>query len=757
MANDSDVVLDTGTVDFGGGVDSVKVPTIASAENPNGLAANQLAWGSNLTMRDGGLQQRPTWQPLLKIAESSALWQGGAMYEPDNANPYLMFSVSGKIFTCDVDAAAPVLLSTTAALSNPPAEVYGFFDQGEQFMVIQAGDNVTLPLFWDGVTLRRSTGLQRTLGVTSANFTSPDINHAVFITFAAPGFQGTPNQIFYIDGDTGKEYVRVAVNQLLQITNIGSAALAGTVIKAGTPILDPAGNVAAHLLVPFTIPVLADIGTIRNNAWVAIPYTGSVGDNITIGGQPFNVTLLVAPNPGAGQIRAVNINDPVGTVYASPVTASSVQELTAGGPMDYYEGRLWYAIGRQYLAGDIVRGPSGSALYDFRDSILKTTENPLCLAGDGFTVSSNAGNIRSLFHNANINTTLGQGNLYPATRKTIYSLEVPATRADWISATSTNPPNQTIVQINSGTVNDRSVVKVNGDVWYQTLEPSIASLFTSVRNFSQWGNVSLSANVTRILQFNDRAILRFACGVYFNNRMLQTALPKQLPQGVVHQALVPLDFVPISSFGATLVPNFEGSWSGLDILQMWTGDFGGRERCFAAVVSKVDSSIWLWELSTAGRFEDGDKRVEWYFETPSFTFGDINQLKKLVSGEIGIDRLVGTVEFKMDYRSDNDPCWHSWVQWQLCSARNSSEDVTNPVTYPLTEYCPGYKSNLTLPKPQLKCQPQTGRPEHIGYAFQCRLTIKGYCRIRSLRLYAEKVERALYAAMVQPVTPSTTI
>lgn len=757
MANKSEVTIYDGSQDWSSGVDSVKLPSIASTDNPNGLLRSELAWLSNGTVRDGGISQRPTWQPLLKLFGAEGLWQGGAMYEPDNANPYLMFSISGKIYRCDVDGSSPVLLSTTAALSNPPLEPYAFFCQGEQFMVIQAGDNVTLPLFWDGTTLRRSTGLARTLGTTSANFTSPAINHAVFITFAAPGFQGTPNQIFLIDGDTGKEYVRVAVNQLLQITNIGSAGTVGQVIKAGTPILNPAGVQVTRLLVPFTIPALADIGTVNNNAWVAIPYPGSVGDNITIGGQPFNITDLTAPNPGAGQIRAVNINDPAGTVYVAPHVATSIQEITAASPMDYYQGRLWYAIGRQFLAGDIVRGPSGSAFYDFRDSILKVTENPLVLAGDGFTVPDNAGNIRSLFHNANINTTLGQGNLYIGTRKAIYSLEVPVTRTDWIAADSNNAPKQTVVQINNGTVNDRSVTKVNGDVFYATLEPALASLFTQVRNYSQWGAISLSNNENRILQFNDRALLKFASGIYFDNRMLQTALPVQKPQGVVHSALIPLDFVPLSQFGAAEVPNWEGSWSGLDILQMFTGDFGGRERAFAVIVSRVDSTINLWELSVAGRFEDGDKRIEFFSEFPAFTGGDIFELKELLCAEIWVDRLYGTVDFEMDYRPDADSCYHLWHKWQLCSSRNSAEDSENPISYPLTQFCEGYRQTITLPKPQLKCQAQSGRPMNQGYQFQPRLRMKGFCRIRGLRLYMAPRERQLYENLVQPVPRQATI
>ena len=760
-----------GSQDWSQGVDSIKVPTIQSTDNPNGLTRSQLAWLCNGTVRDGGITQRATWQPIglkgTRLGGNTRLWQGGYLYQPDNGDPYLVYQVSGLVQKINLDGSQRVLLSTTLGLTNPPDIPIAFFCQGEQFLVIQAGDFSTLPLFWDGTTLRRSTGQSVSLGVTAANFNAPAINDYVDIN--VPTWSGANNQIFEINGDTGAKYMQVRPAQFLGLTNTGASATPGTIIPANTGVVNPAGATVCKLLVPFTIPAL----TVTANAFTTIQYTGVVGDQVTIAGQRFQVASIGIAPPAAGHIFAVNLNQPAATPNLFPVSLVSIQEIGAAGPMDYYQGRLWYGIGRQLLAGDIVRGPSGTAFYDFRDSILKVTENPLCLAGDGFTVPDNAGNIRSIFHNANINATLGQGNLYIGTKKAIYSLQVPVTRTDWIAANNNNQPTMTVVQINNGTANDRSCTLVNGDVWYQTLEPSIASLFTQVRNFSQWGNISLSANENRILQFNDRSLVRFSSGIYFDNRMLQTALPRQLPQGVVHDAIVPLDFVPISSFGAALVPNWEGHYEGLPVLQMFVGEFGGRERGFAAIVSvapDTEGEIQLWEFTTAGRFEGASpaeeiagkltgvvpgNRVSWYAEFPAFTAGDLFQLKNLVCAELGIDKLYGTVDFSMDYRADFESCWHLWWEWQLCSARNSAETVDEPVSYPLTQFCDGYRQSITLPKPQLKCQPQTKRPTSQGYMFQVRLRVKGFCRIRALRLYMTEVEKALYDNMVQPPLKTT--
>lgn len=746
MSNKSEVTSIDGSVDWSSGVNSVKCPTIQSTENPNGLSSAELAWAQNCGMRDGGITPRGGYAYLARIL-ATGLWQGGFMYVPDaDTNPYLVFAVSGKIYSMGAGDTFPTLLSTTAALEHPAAIDYFHFCQGEQFLVIQAGDNVTLPLFYDGSTLRRSEGASRNLATTSANFTAPTISHAVNIPVNS--WSGYDGENFAVNGDVvGGLYIKVNHNWFITLKNI-SNGLTGTV-KAGTDLIRPDGSEGGRFLVSYAIPAF----NATENGWLDRMYPGAVNDIVTIGGRQFQVTAITTTDAPPGDILAVNVNQTAGTVNSSPVSLTSIQEIGAAGPMDYYQGRLWYAIGRVFLAGDIVKGPSGTAIYNFRDSILKVTENPLCLAGDGFTVADNAGNIRTLTHNANINATLGQGNFFAGTRKVIYALSVPATRSDWTSSSDTkNTPTQTVIQIGNGPVNDRSNVGVNGDILFQNLEPNIASLYTTVRNFSQWGLVSLSANEQRILQFNDRNLLRFASGIYFNNRMLQTALPRQTARGVVHDALIPLDFVPLSSYGATLTPNWEGHHQGVAPLQMFTGDFGGRERAFAVVVSAVDQGIDLWEITATDKFDTqkgGEQvRIECYIETPAFTFGDINNMKELVSAELGIDRLFGTVNFRMDYRPDSDSCWHLWHEWKICSAKNTCEEGVN--VYPCVPLGEGYRQNMTLPKPQSKCATESSRPTAQGYQFQCRLTWKGFCRIRSLRLYAMERETQLYQDIACP-------
>jgi len=304
----------------------------------------------------------------------------------------------------------------------------------------------------------------------------------------------------------------------------------------------------------------------------------------------------------------------------------------------------------------------------------------------------------------------------------------------------------TVVQLSNGWVNDTSVVAVNGDLFYQSLEPGIRSLNQSTRFFGQWANIQISANEVRIFNFNDRALMRFASGVYFNDRMLQTALPVQTSKGVVHNALIPLDFNPISSFKRELPPNWEGMNEGLKIFQLGQGDFGGRERAFATALSD-DNSIKLWEITKFAKFDHNgadENRIVWIMEFPAFTWGDESMLKKLLGAELWIDRLVGTVDFIMQYRPDGQACWINWHAWKKCSAKNAEETVATPITYPLVPCPESYFATMTLPKPPSDCASATGRPSDIGYQFQARLIIKGFCRMRALYLHASKVGRKMY-------------
>jgi hypothetical protein len=521
------------------------------------------------------------------------------LYQQDTGIPYLIVAISGRFYRIRVDTDNSID-DITGPVVFPATEPVYHFAQGEEFLVIQAGDYLTLPAFWDGTTMRQSNGI--------------------------------------------------------------------------------------------------------------------VGNT----------------NPALGPIN----------------------EIPAAGPMVYYQSRMWYAWFRRYTAGDIVKGPNGTAPYQLRDSILKVTENPLAIGGDGFAVPSQAGNIRAMQYSTNLDKANGEGTLFIFTRQQVYALDVPITRTAWIASSSNTPPLQRVVQRNNGGVSDRSIVAVNGDLFYQSLEPGVRSLFTALRYFNQWGNTPISNNINRALAFNDRALMQFSSGIEFDSRLYMTILPEQRPQGVVSRAIAPLDFDPITTLGEKTPPDWEGVYEGLDFLQLFNGDFGGREHALAVIVSRETDGIELWELTNNLRFDNVDTRVNWYVEFPAYTWGREFDLKKLDGGELWVDKLFGQVDMRFYYRQDANPCWQLWHVARFCTARTTCEDVNNPVCYPSEPLREGGKFPITLPVPPLPpCDDINARPMNIGHQFQVKIEVTGWCRIRGLLVYALPVLKQPFEGLQTPRGP----
>jgi hypothetical protein len=720
--SDEQVTFLDGSLDWSGGVNSILVTTVASERTPHGLKRNQLAWLNNATLRGGGITQRPGW-PKNGVIPAVGTWQYGIVYQPNTEAPYIICVIEGHVWKVDVDnPAAAVDLSVQFNLFHPVTERC-WFVQAEQFIVIQAGDAVTLPLIWDGTTLRRS------LGITLGNETT------------APAGLGT---------DVG-----VIQTNLWVMPNVGDPV---TVIL-GAPYPGAAAGETVYFLLDFTEnppggyldPVLG--ATVASHSGVGATWLVTASATA----DPNDVTLqLVSYASAYAPGNLVATGTPIYDMTVDPPDVADLptSEIPPATCMAYYMGRLWYAQGRKFCAGDIVGGSSGTQQYQFRDSVLKVTENPLAIGGDGFSVPSGAGNIRSIFYAPNINTQLGQGPLYISTREAIYQLQVPVNRTSWIAADSANQPVM-VLALSNGTVNDLSIVPVNQDIFFQSFEPSIRSFSASVRNFQQWGNVPLSVNEQRIMQFNDRNLMRFSSGIYFDNRLLQTALPYVTPIGTAHSSIVPLNFDLISTLEQQLPPVWEGMYQGLAVLQLMQMDYLGRPRAFIVCWSDREQQIQLWEISESDKWDDVDSRVGWYIEYPAFTWNREMSLKKLVSAELWLDRLLGTVEFFLDYRPDGDPCWYPWYQWKACSAKDTCEaspldQANNPACIYPQPMRESYRQTVTLPQPPIACEHVMGRPAFIGYQFQCRLTIKGFCRIRGFFLHGEPVDRALYASMVCP-------
>lgn len=883
-----------GSVDFSGGVDSLKVTTVQSQQNPNGLGRNELAWLINGTVRDGGITPRGGWSLNNRIGSGSLGYQGGYLYQPiDGSDPYFIFLIGGRVLKCLLDGSPPEDLFTTSYVISPsdkPSitirninltpgatipvadDIQSFFGLPATFVAPAEGANKT---FFTAGNIQGSVGqtilfygafqitvssftFDSTSLVWTANLTLQNQSYPVGVQVSAAPF-GNPHGIpinggisNYLTGWTYTPFNAPAIGATVNVAMTRQAAQkmgnAHLFFTNGSGILEykvqavfipghgnqPAETITYDSGTATLVDTLNGIMLLSDptfpNGWCNKPMNLTVGTPIPQGpaiqfdcsnfpGWTFDAfnansgaTTLVArqPNPvpsdgltvGSilnfqfGVAVVTNVNNTTFGQFGSPGVkpffeqandfliiqagdytslplfwdgtvlrkslgindsavapgTPGVNEIPPAGPMRFYLGRLFYSTGNKANAGDITGGNSGTAQYEFRDAVLNVTESPLVLGGDGFRTPANEGNITAIAYNANQDTALGQGTLFLFTAKGVHALTVPITRTDWIAATSNNQPKLVPIQLAMGTVSDRSVVTVNGDLFYQDPLGNIRTLLTAVRYFGQWGNIPISSNINRLIQFNNKSLLNWGCGIYFDNRMIQTALPIGSNQGTVHQAVSVMDLEEISSFGSSLTPTWEGMYEGLDILQMFSGVVSGVERAFAVIVSRVDFSIQIWELTPEDRFDNGDRRIQMVIEFPAFTWGQEFSLKELMGAELWIDRLYGEVVFKLEYRPDGESCWVPWHDWKVCAPRNSCENtgvdpctgIANVLCYPLTQYGESYRQTLTLPHPPRSCSSAAGRPSFVNYQAQPRLIVTGFCRIRGFLLHAASVERGLY-------------
>lgn len=745
MANGSVTRITTGQSDFSGGCNSNAVPTVASAENPNGLKSNQLAWLHSGTVRNSGISPRAGYNRLMAFAAGIGLLQEASFYEPDNGLPYVIAQIGGRTFKMDLETLV-ITEVTIPGDPNPPDRDQAWMCQGEQFLVIQ--DGISLPLIWDGVFLRRSAGNSQVLGIVSIASVAPAVGAPVLLTLTGP-YAGAVGQTVILNGNT---YVATDGTDFIDLFRNGAGTVynTGDIVPAGTAVIAP-GLPTMTTRAPFTVPLPGN--TAQDVAVDDVPpgTAGSVMVDVNGDIDSWQIPSTGLPPPGANQVYLVNLTDVPGAPIAANATISSIGEIPTAEPMAYYMGRLWLALGREYLAGDIVRGPSGTAAYDYRDSILKMTENTYLALGGTFIVPTNAGNIRALAFPANLDTALGQGQLLVFTRRQIYSVNVVPTRAEWAILSE---PIQRVVQINFGTMSDRSIAQVNGDLFYRSVD-GIRSLVQAIRYFDQWGQLPVSIEEARAINRDDRSLLRFASGIEFDNRLLETALPFQTDVGVAFKAILPLNFDLVSTLAEKKPPAWEGAAQGLDFMRLLKCDFGGRQRAFS-FVREAAGNLALWEITNFEQEDtniSGDSRIQWGFETPSYTWGKSFELKELDTLEIWLDRLYGNVEFTVQFRPDQHPCWEPWTKWIECAPRNNCEDcgVTLPdACYPEQLYPMQYRATIVLPKPPTRCEKSQSRPLTIGYSFQFRVFIKGFVRIRGLMVHAFPKSKQPYLSVTEP-------
>jgi hypothetical protein len=409
-------------------------------------------------------------------------------------------------------------------------------------------------------------------------------------------------------------------------------------------------------------------------------------------------------------------------------------ELPPGTIGTYANGRIVMALPdrRSFIAGDLVYSAGAFGSYGGRDAILKTKENAAILGGSAFAVPINAGPITAMFTVAVPDTSLGQSSLQIGTRKGIFGVNLPLDATQWGNL---QQPTAVVSLPSAGPLSQNSVAVINSDAWYRAFD-GIRSFQIGRRDLGTWVQTPLSSEVDVILKHDTPHLLAFASATQFHNRLVMTCSPYRVSErGVAHRGLIALDFNNVSALTMKSSPNYDGLWTGLPILQVVEGNFNGAERCFLFALDG-DNKICLYELLKdwdANHDFDGtdDVPIECWIASGALFGLEVHSerirlpLKKLITADVFLEDLAGTVTVDIKYRSDSYPCWVDWKGFSLCATDCvTPTDCSQPIP---AQY--QYATYRRLPDPADECNALTGRLHRTGYHFQTRIQWTGHASL----------------------------
>lgn len=705
---------------------------------PSLIPKNQCVSATNVTFRQGFPGTRdPLFQWTLEVPQTLTTWlgtfQGAGRYDAGGTGQSgWIVARGGRLF---------FIADTTWALTEITPKVTVV--TGAQFAVPANGASIVIPVN-DGTplstgelikingepfTITNISGDQVTATYTgnsytslTANFTMPAVGNQITIQVTNSSW-AVPGQTIFIATAGFFKVVSVPDPTHIFITNIGGSANA-----APTTLINQPQNVALTLL---------------SGAGVTDTSGNQIFDFDLVPATFDFVYIFQAENYGIilrGQHRTA-IFDGASTRLANR------DEIPPGYLGAYGWGRIWITRPdrRTFVAGNLVFDTSGggTAQNNFRDSILKFTDNDFLNEGGAFGVPYNAGDITGMQFLASQDTSLGVGVLLVTTTNLVFSVNAPVDRTTWKNLTY---PIQTISLIDYGPESPRGTISVNGDMWYRSPD-GFRSFIVARRLFGQPGNVPESREISPVIDLDTPNLLFYGSGVYFDNKIFYTVSPFRTANGsVAHRGLAVMNFDLESSLRNRSSPAWEGITTGLNVLQVGKGRIDNKERMFIFALGNDGASIELWEQTTDNFIDDQTvspsiitrQPIACELVTRSENF-DQASLLNLYTAEIFLDDIAGEIDMTVSFRPDQYPQWVTWQNFGVCAGVQQCSFLGS---LPCTIFVPAqrlYASRILLPQPPDSCNQLTtpAQPLRLGYEFQFKIQWTGHCRIKKFRIHAK--------------------
>jgi hypothetical protein len=414
------------------------------------------------------------------------------------------------------------------------------------------------------------------------------------------------------------------------------------------------------------------------------------------------------------------------TVLIDQSTMNDHERTPKGYHMAYGHGRLYVAtnyiyntgtstwsgnLGRVgFVAGDIIKP------WDTTD-VLEFTDNTYWGEGGRIILPQELGQIYGLALQKNIMSGVGQGPLIAFAERGSSSFSIDKPRSEWASATDSDMGKVLFSGTGSGCRSPWSLVNVNSDIVYRGID-GIRTLRHSVTNVNEGlTNDSLSEEIADVMELDDiESELNGVSSAYVDKRFFCTANH----QNGIYKGVVSLDMSPVSMLGQQGSPIYDGVWTGLDVQQILSASYNGKERLFAfAKDSNGDNKLYY--LDESGYEDEGSSRPVQRVFTGGKSWGNIFDLKTLKYIDIWLEDIKGNVDVTAYYRADAHPLW-----CQMNSIRVSSGT-----------------SGLNQRRNKIRLHVDTESYDSIketalwrGYRFQICIEWTGHARLSMIRMAA---------------------
>lgn len=328
-------------------------------------------------------------------------------------------------------------------------------------------------------------------------------------------------------------------------------------------------------------------------------------------------------------------------------------ELPVGTIGTYGMGRIVQVMPnkRDILFGDLF----GSHEGDPGMSVLKFTETTFLTEGGAATIPFTMGHITGAKFYPQQDTSMGQGELLVFAEKGMASFFLSQPRDQWKQSSF-----QRMGLIEIGGRGHRAFTPVNGDMWFRAGDGWRA--YRQARAEAKgWFQLPLSNEVGNYVDVETQSLLEFSSSIHSDNRLIATVTPYPNQGKLYNNGLVALDFNVLSSFGQANKPSWDGHWSGLKVLQLVEGNFGGERRAFAFGLDS-DGLNALYEITND--VADTSGPITSSLVTRSFNFQQPYNENCLYDGDMWFESVRADTDVEVWFKPDQYP---SWVPWRTAT------------------------------------------------------------------------------------------